>query len=225
LLPGESRRKEREYWYRDADPALMEFLTNPSFESNVEPSITYTTSNHKLELYQMIKKKLAAVLPQSHALSSLNDVTLEKPLARLDLFAGSGTTLLAQTSIIEITGEQSDNSQFITLIRNNAHLNMTSMFGENKLLAPEENTVTVARGFIGAYPNAFFKVKKSDLKQFVDRVLALRELSDYTKLLDDFGVRRTDPSFWEHSDRVHQAMKEELPIEFGMLDYNRLENR
>ncbi len=225
LLPVESRRAEREHWYRNANPALLDFLSNPSYENLVEPSITYTTSDHKLELYQMIGKRLAAVLPQRHALDSLRDGALEEPLRRLGLFTGSGITLLGDTSIIEIIDEQSGDSEYVTLIRNNAHLSITSMFGENKLLAPDENTVTVARGFIGAYPNAFFKLNKSDLSEFVERVLALQDTVDYTSLLDDFGVRRTDSSFWSHSDRIHQAMKEELPLEFGMLDYNRLENR
>jgi hypothetical protein len=38
-------------------------------------------------------------------------------------------------------------------------------------------------------------------------------------------VRRTNPGFWALSDEVHLAMRERNPVGFGLLDYNRLENR
>jgi fatty acid cis/trans isomerase CTI len=226
LLPKDARQKERENWYRITDPSVMDFLTNPSFENAFEPTITYTSSDKKHELYQLIEKKVGPALSDRRTFSSLKDPALEKSLTRLGSLKGTPTTLISEVSIIQIVDTSAeDKNTYITLIRNNAHLNITSMFGEKKTLIPEENTVTVAPGLIGAYPNVFLKVGRKHLDDFVDRVLAMREPSDYTALLDAFGVRRTNPDFWAHSDKVHNAMRDNNPVEAALLDYSRLDNR
>jgi hypothetical protein len=43
--------------------------------------------------------------------------------------------------------------------------------------------------------------------------------------LDDYGVRRTDPTFWQVSDEVARLNHLQHPNTAGVLDYNRLENR
>ncbi|GAL18322.1 fatty acid cis/trans isomerase [Vibrio maritimus] len=45
------------------------------------------------------------------------------------------------------------------------------------------------------------------------------------KLLDNYAVRRTSKDFWGFSDQVHEFYQRTQPIEFGLLDYNRFENR
>ena len=75
------------------------------------------------------------------------------------------------------------------------------------------------------YANAFVNVDQSELAEFIDTVLALKTRADYTKLMDRFGVRRTSPEFWGHADKIHQASKQDNPIEAGIFDFNRLENR
>ncbi|MEW6543841.1 MAG: fatty acid cis/trans isomerase [Nitrospirota bacterium] len=42
---------------------------------------------------------------------------------------------------------------------------------------------------------------------------------------EHFGVRRTSPDFWSHSDQLHRAYRARAPREAGLFDYNRLENR
>ena len=69
------------------------------------------------------------------------------------------------------------------------------------------------------------RVQSADIGNFVDQVLAMRTSTDYELLLDNYGVRRTDSEFWMFSDEVHQLLYEENPIEYGRLDYGRLENR
>jgi hypothetical protein len=110
-------------------------------------------------------------------------------------------------------------------VRNNAHLNITSLFGEKKFRAPEEDTLTVVSGFLGSYPNAFLVVDEAELNRFVQTVSAMRDENDYGSMLDDFGVRRTSPDFWRQSDAFHAAFEKKSPIEYGLFDYNRLENR
>ena len=61
----------------------------------------------------------------------------------------------------------------------------------------------MASGFIPAYPNAFFVVGVEQLPRFVDAVSRLGSEADYAALAATYGVRRTDPRFWAHSDALH----------------------
>jgi hypothetical protein len=48
---------------------------------------------------------------------------------------------------------------------------------------------------------------------------------DYAALMDIFGVRRTSPEFWAQSDLLHDAYRIAAPVESGVYDINRFENR
>ena len=104
-------------------------------------------------------------------------------------------------------------------------LNITSLFGEKQFRKPDEDTISVVPGFIGSYPNALLVVNDYDIERFVDMISSLRTEGDYARLLDNFGVRRTSPNFWQHSDAIHAAYRLNAPVEHGRFDYNRLENR
>lgn len=223
LLPETARNRERENWYRGANPELKAYLTNPTFEKQSIPAIPYQTQDEKLELFGLIEEKLKPVLSTQLELATLNNPVLEKQFARLATFSGANTALLPETMFVAINNR--DKQQFVTIIHNTAHLNVTSMFDEHKELIPEEDTITVTTGFVGSYANAFVNVDQSELAEFIDTVLALKTREDYTKLMDRFGVRRTSPEFWGHADKIHQASKQDNPIESGIFDFNRLENR
>lgn len=223
LLPTTARNRERELWYRGADPKLKAYLTMPSFEQKTIPAIPYQTQDEKQELFEFIGEKLKPVLSTQLELATLNNPVLEKQLARLAGFNGANTALLPETMFVAINNN--GKQQFVTIIHNTAHLSITSMFDEHKELIPEEDTITVANGFVGSYPNAFVRVEQTDLAEFVDQVLALKTQTDYAQLMNHFGVRRTSPEFWAHADIVYETSKRDNPIEAGIFDFNRLENR
>ena len=113
----------------------------------------------------------------------------------------------------------------VTLIHNNGMSNVSHLFNEQERRLPKEDNLTVVRGFLGAYPNVFYHVKESSLEDFVSTVEGLSNEKDYQSLLSRFGVTRSDPDFWKHSDAMQAAYHQNSPIEAGLLDYNRLENR
>lgn len=225
LLPQESRDSERDNWYRSTNRDLLGYLRNPEFESQVQPDIDYQTDEHKAELFSLLKEHLAPVLPQDKSIDQIADKTVRDALYKLADFNGEQTDFLAEMSMVEITSDTAADSTFFTILKNNGHLNITCLFNEDDTLLPEENTLTVAKGFIGAHPNVFMKVGSENINAFVDQVISMQTEDDYRSLLNSYGVRRTNPDFWDHSDRVHAALLEQSEIEFGVLDYNRLENR
>ena len=147
---------------------------------------------------------------------------MSQQLERLSHLQGVAVSWLPQIAFLSI--ESSDN-HVVTLIHNNGMSNVSHLFFENKRRRPEEDTLTVVRGFLGAYPNAFYHVAQSELEDFVSAVEGLSSEEDYQALVSRFGVRRSDPNFWKHSDSLQTAYHEESPIEAGLFDYNRLENK
>jgi hypothetical protein len=96
---------------------------------------------------------------------------------------------------------------------------------EAKTLLPDENTLTVVPGFIGAYPNVLYVMPRAALSEFTETVRHLSSEADYQALADRFAVRRTHPEFWTYSDALQSAYARVDPVEAGLFDYNRLENR
>jgi hypothetical protein len=118
-----------------------------------------------------------------------------------------------------------EGDEYVTVIRNTAYSNMTALFKADKHRLPDEDTISVIPGFVGAYPNAFAIVERSALPDYINAVSNLQTETDYETLVDNWGVRRTDDRFWSVSDNTHVAFQKDDPIEFGRFDYNRLENR
>jgi Fatty acid cis/trans isomerase (CTI) len=106
-----------------------------------------------------------------------------------------------------------------------AHSNVAHLTKERKRLIPDEDVLGVARGFVATYPNALYRVTRAQLAQFVQAVAGLASEADYRALVERFGVSRNHPNFWAFSDGLAQAFNELAPLEAGVFDYNRLENR
>jgi hypothetical protein len=223
MLPPDVRDRERAYWYRDADEEVMKYMTFPRFESAGVPAIDYQTNDEKNELFQLLAQRLEPVLSQRYDLKVISDETVRNILAPLEELVGQSATLMPQTAFLEIRGE-SDNT-YVTLLSNDAHLNLTALFGEQKSRKPDEDTLSVVPGFLGAYPNAFFVVSEAELGRFVEMISSLQTEEDYALLLDNYGVRRTNPAFWNQGDVFHAAYRDDAPVEHGLFDYSRLENR
>jgi hypothetical protein len=225
LLPRAARREVRERWYRDAsEPHIRQFAdTDASFP--VETGIRYRTADPLGELYAMLKARLAPVASSRHTLeaSGLGGAAL-RSLQELAAVRGRAASHLPELSLLTVLEPAGRRTHF-TLIANRAHSNVAELFGEAERRLPDEDDLTLAHGFVGAYPNAFFSLEAKDLGAFADEVRRLASEEDYGRLLARYGVRRTDARFWAHSDALHAAYRRWAPREAGLFDYNRFENR
>jgi hypothetical protein len=68
-------------------------------------------------------------------------------------------------------------------------------------------------------------VSEAEIPELVAKIEGLRSETDYSALLDRFGIRRTDPRFWAVSDQVSADYRNAELISHGVLDYSRYENR
>ena len=190
----------------------------------MEPGGRNTSSDPLAELYAMMKKRAGAITGPRYTLaaSGLSAAPLRE-LNRLAALRGRALSHLPEAAILTV--RDGARERHFSLIANRAHSNVAELFDETERRLPAEDSLLVANGFIPAYPNAFFVVEAVKLPAFVDAVARLGSESDYSALMDSFGIRRTDPRFWPHSDALHLAWRQSAPREAGLFDYNRFENR
>ncbi|QUM77306.1 fatty acid cis/trans isomerase [Moritella sp. 24] len=224
LLPKESRQKEHDYWYRDEGINLKEYLEDNDHFVAKDTDINYKTKDHKTELFGLLEQRLAKVLPSQYALLQPGTPSKETALMRvLTALEGAPINQLPEISVLLVN--DGSKKRVYTLLKNVAHSNMSSLLDEESNLLPAEDTLTVVSGIIGDYPSVYLTVEADKLPTFVAHLAAMRTADDYAAWLDNYGVRRSDPRFWQHSDMI-QALNQQLqPINAGLLDYNRLQNR
>ena len=118
--------------------------------------------------------------------------------------------------------DQDGHAMIYSLVHNREHTNISWILDESERLAPKEDTLTIRAGAVGAYPNMIFVVPEEDVELFATAILKLKSTADYERLVDRFGVRRSNPKFWSFFDEIN-AIQAGDPIRSGALDLTRYE--
>ena len=224
LLPADRRDAVRDYWYRGASQSVKDYLYGTKAWFNRDSGIVYHTDEPLHELYGLLGVRLAPVLDHGFDLSQVKDSSLRQQLEALTAVRGRSLSLMPEASVMRLN-EPDGTTRYFSLLRNTGHSNVTHLMDEKKALLPDENTLTVVPGFIGAYPNALYVVPRAKLSEFTAAVEGLSSESDYRALVDRFGIRRTNPAFWTYSDALQDAYAQLSDGGAALLDYNRFENR
>ncbi|MGR5346846.1 fatty acid cis/trans isomerase [Vibrio mediterranei] len=225
LLPNTVRHQEFSSWYQEQSPQFSAFVQRNISPFSQPTQVLYLTEDYKEELFDKLKHQLEPVLHDRYKIVNTGLSEENEALLRtIDLIKGEGLTPIPQIVMLMIETDNGSN-QLFTLLHNNAHKNISSLFAEEKNRDFKNDDLTLVRGVIGSYPAAYLKLKESDIQNFVVSLENLKTEDDYIKLLDNYAVRRTSKEFWPFSDQVHEFYKRTQPIEFGLLDYNRFENR
>jgi hypothetical protein len=221
FLPQDQRIAEVGQWYRGADRSVHDYL-NSYYEHGVLPApFDFKTDQPKAELFRALQARMAKVLNHRYELQQSGlSATSVATLARLDQVRGVAASIMPQTVIIKINGHG-----LLSLLSNTAYANISSIFNEDSHRLPAEDSLTIANGVVGAYPNIFLQVSESEIPELVMKIEGLRSEADYSALLDRFGIRRTDERFWAVSDQVLADYQASEVISHGVLDYSRYENR
>ncbi|WP_407676570.1 fatty acid cis/trans isomerase [Photobacterium obscurum] len=227
LLPTEVRREELANWYQGADQHLSKFILGDINAFDQPTGVKYSTDNPKRELLNMLQSQLSEVSSNRYALSnaqlSPESITALNKIARLK---GRQATLFPELTFIMVEPtNRSVKPQLFTLVRNSAHKNISSLFNEESNRLFDKDDMTLVKGLLGSYPGAFWHIDESQLPELTAQLQLIQSEQDYREFLDKYAVRRTSPDFWSFSDRISQLYRENYPIEAGLLDYNRLQNR
>jgi hypothetical protein len=224
LLPVRTRNTVRDHWYRNAPDEVFAHLNDSQALFLQDSGIIYKTGQPWTELAGLWKQYLKPVLNNRYELAASalqKDLDLLKQLAALQ---GKAISYLPETVFINVSDEYNQAHHF-TLLRNSAHSNVSELFKEASRRLPDEDTLTLAPGFLGAYPNAFYSIKARQLPEFISAIKTLNSEAAYAELSARFAIRRTNPRFWAYADTLHANYLKTYPIEAGLFDFNRFENR
>ena len=225
LLPKEERSKTQKFWYRESDDALSQHLKRCESIFEITTGLDLRTDEPQVELYQLLQAHLSPVLENKYDIfNSKVPKNHRRLLKQLEDLNGYFLNYFPEVAILTI--EEPDGQYYIyTVLRNLAHSNINSLFAEEDTRLINEDYLTVVRGVVGDYPATFWHVKSDDLDDFVTGIGNITSESDYANIMKHFGIRRSHKNFWAHSDSLHETFTRMEPIDSGLLDYNRLENR
>jgi Fatty acid cis/trans isomerase (CTI) len=224
-LPKNVRMSVRDHWYRGASEEIKSYVLGEHNDYQQETGIPYVTHDPLNEFYDAWSAYLSPIQSHAYDLDSKKlGAGLVSKLQSLAAIKGRSLQYLPETSVLTVVGAKKTNRQF-TILRNSAHSNIARLFDEENRRLPDEDTLYVASGIIGAYPNIFYRVNEEDLPEFTRRIARLSSGKDYADLAERFAIRRTNPGFWSHFDQVQKDFEVHAPVEAGILDLNRYENR
>ena len=127
---------------------------------------------------------------------------------------------LPDLAIVLVRAEDGS-ARLYSIVHNREHDNISWILGESERFAPQEDSLTVRAGVIGAYPNMFFVVPEKRIEEFSRAIARLRSVADYDRLIDAFGVRRSDEKFWSVYDAINSTYRAGDPVRSGTLDLTR----
>jgi len=217
FLPEDARIPLRNFWYRDASSHVKQFVLADTSKLDRDTDIVYHTDNPKQELLSMLQKREPGAEAHGYNVS-------DPHFAPLHNLSGPPFSFMPEVAFVEVLGADGG-EQVYSIIHNDSYSNNAQVFKEAERRIPSEDYLTVVTGFIGSYPNVFFQLHEKDLGNFVKAIIALRSEQDYAELVSRYGVRRNAPWFWQLSDKFHAYYKKHYPIEAGLFDFNRYENR
>ena len=224
LLPKADRKPVRDHWYRGAESRAKDYIDGVVTQFPLETGITFKTAAPSRELMLMARDRLQPALSRKAALvRDKAGASVQAAVARLGGLDGRRVSFLPQLAWLIV--DENGRERHFTVLHNNAHSNISHLLDEDKRRLPDEDTLTVLEGLVGAYPNAFCRVKAEELPAFVEGVEQLGSADDYARLTARFGVAASDPDFWKVSDRVIDALARQSPVDAALPDYGRFELR
>lgn len=225
LFPKEQREKLHKFWYRNADNAMTEHLDESMHMFDDVSGIDLRTDTPQIELYDLVQTHLSPVLETKYDLD-YDEVPPAHRAVLEKVHNLHGLTISQFPEVVLLTIDDADGTQYLySILHNYAYSNITSVFASGKDRLPDEDYLTVVRGVLGDYPDAFWRVDSNKLDAFESAIGNLQTPDDYSLFMERFGVRRSHRDFWQHADQVHANYARAEPIDGGLLDFNRIENR
>jgi hypothetical protein len=224
FLPKATRQPTRDHWYRGASEQVKSYVDGSRDSFAPETGIGFRSQDPQREFYDLLSRRLAPVLGPRFELASVTDVGLRQQLQQLAAVRGASLSWLPEAVVLRVDAAPNA-PQYFSLLRNTGHRNVSHLMREKGELVPDEDTLTVVPGFIGAYPNAILHATPAELPALTAALGTLASQADYGRFADRFVIRRTSAAFWPASDALAAAYKQWSPLEAGLFDYNRLDNR
>ncbi|WP_041361134.1 fatty acid cis/trans isomerase [Methylococcus capsulatus] len=244
FLPSSIRQAERARWYKGIGARINDLWQSPRWGMGGETLIDYRTGNPKQEFFDRVRAGFGKAAGRPDPFTGCGvevegcgeggepalppvQASVERELRRLAFARGGGVAFLPELSYLRIrTGSGGAEDGWIySLVKNTALENVSMLFLEEIRRTPADDTVTLVRGIVGSYPNFFFDLDAAEVGEFVDAILSVDGSKAFgRRLVERFGVRRSNPAFWRISDWFNRRYLEASPVTAGWLDLSRYDN-
>lgn len=228
FLPEDKAEQEFLSWYQGAESKVESYIKLLRRANLKRSKLVYQQDDVKSELLDKLRVYLGREVLLEKALIQSDDFQQNKSLLNqlnsLSKVKGRALALLPELSFIRL--QLNDGSEHVlSLVVNRFHQNVSSLLMEEDRWLPDSFYVTLYPGILGSYPNTFYSLKEAELSEFVQFLSSIKSEQDYTELLDRWGVRRHQDSFWSYADWLYDWYVKNQPLQAGIIDFNRFENR
>jgi Fatty acid cis/trans isomerase (CTI) len=238
FLPADQRATVRGEWYRGIEAKIKNYFDDPLYGQNRPTSVHFRTDDPKKELFELIQARAGKAGGSRDVLNQCEQESCTRPgasprqqqiearLQKIARLKGAQLQALPEVAFVRVhsAGSNSDDLAY-TLLHNKMLENVAFIVAENLRRDSENDTATLVPGFLGSYPNFFFSVAEEQLPQFVEQLTNAQDDAAIDAFYGTFGIRRSNPEVWEHSDWFNKKYKELAPVEAGWFDLSRYENR
>jgi len=237
LLPADRRKAIHDSWYVGATNTIDYKLVNALHSLEHGTQVKFTTDDPKREVIEQLIARSpmlaggpdninrCAKPPCDRPDATPAERRVERALQQIAAVKGPWVKLVPQVSTLRIRVDASGTHDLVyNLVHNDAHTNVAFVFDEDERRLPDDDTVTVVRGHFGSYPNFFFVVDLADVEAFADELRGIASDADLAALTGRFGIRRSDPRFWQTADWLRDDLRRREPTTAGIYDLDRYGN-
>ncbi|MEM8701435.1 MAG: fatty acid cis/trans isomerase [Pseudomonadota bacterium] len=225
FLPADRRDELHDSWYQGPLASLLDLWKESPIDDTTPTGIRFQTSQPKTEFLTRLLTIAPRLWPQSDPINRCGgDACASKTSAAGQLRGLSDqpapwAKFMPDVSVVVV--EDGGTRDIFTMAHDMAHSNVAFMFNEDLRREPEQDELTIVEGQFSSYPNFIFRMKAGAVPDFVTDVRAIRSQRDYLDVIAAYGIRRTDPRFWESIDLIQSELNAQNAIHAGLLDINR----
>jgi Fatty acid cis/trans isomerase (CTI) len=233
FLPKESRREIWAEWYTDARESAENYLDAQFRGLERATRVVYHTGDPKAEFFhKLIVHAGTATHPDDvinrcaddncfDANAGAAEQRADRAMRRVADIRGAQVEALPDVTFVRVvTGDDSEDLAY-TFLRNKALSNNSMLFKEDRRRILEDDTLTVVKGHVGSYPNAFSRIPIDRIEDGLDAYLKIKNKLDYYNFAKKYAIQRNSPSFWEESDWHYRKFLKDKPVEAGLFDMYR----
>ncbi|MEN8246473.1 MAG: fatty acid cis/trans isomerase [Thermodesulfobacteriota bacterium] len=233
FLPIENRREIWNHWYRDARKGAENYLDEQYRGLQRTTKVVYHTDDPKAEFFEKCLAHVGAAANAPDVINRCPDDTCvdphagpveqraDKAMRRIANMRGRQVHALPDVTFVHVVMDGDTPDLAYTIIRNKALSNNSMLFKEGRRRTPDDDTLTVVKGYIGNYPNAFSRIPIDEIEARIDTYFNIHNKLDYYNYSKKHGIQRNSAIFWQESDWHYQTYLAAKPVEAGLFDMYR----
>jgi hypothetical protein len=238
FMPTAVRTAMRSSWYQGSIAELKMSTIYQIVNEDMPVQIPYRTDDPKAEFISMVSARLQSFAGPPDVLNRCQDApcyskdaapaqrrieaSLQTLASRPAADAGMQfVNFMPDAAFLRVSTPADGRDYTYTLIRNKAHSNVAFMFAESDRRERPRDTLTVYPGLLGSYPNFMFHISLDRIEAFTDALHTAQTPAQFNALVDEFGLRRTNPDIWANFQWFVDYMRQTRPLEAGVYDLSR----